>query len=191
MNIENLVGKIVKLKPLTREYFDEYMSMFSETVKQFLHVQESNSEVKYLETRLEKNSLFYCVFLNEQNKFSQANSILAQDRQDRAGKLIGAIEIRDLTESDGQLYSWINENYWGSGAYQEALALISKKYFEICKSEPDRFSKNSDAKCFYYTANVDVENLRSYFALKKFGFIDSGIKDGPYGKQYKLLLICK
>jgi hypothetical protein len=50
-------------------------------------------------------------------------------------------------------------------------------------------SENVRVKCKYYTANVDVENLRSYYALKKFGFIDSGIKNGPYGMQYKLFLV--
>lgn len=157
----NLVGEIVTLKILDKSYFQDYSKMFSETVKKFLHVQHDESEIKYLETRLENKSFFYCIFLNSENK------------------LVGAIEIRELTESDGQLYSWVNENYWGSGAYQEALNLISRKYFEV------------NPECKYYTANVDAENLRSYYALKKYGFIDSGIKNGPYGLQYKLLLVKK
>jgi hypothetical protein len=111
MGTDNLVGEIVTLKILDKSYFQGYMSMFSETVKKFLHVKHDESEIKYLETRLENKSFFYCIFLNTENK------------------LVGAIEIRDLSESDGQLYSWVNENYWGSGAYQEALAIISKKIF--------------------------------------------------------------
>lgn len=197
-----LVGKIVTLRPLDKSYFQDYMSMFSETVKKFLHVKHDESEIKYLETRLENKGFFYCIFLNTENKLSE-NKL--------ENKLIGAIEIRDLTESDGQLYSWVNENYWGSGAYQEALTLISKKYFEICdagikntgvcsteicdtgtcgvcdKSVGSR--TNATARCKYYTANVDAENLRSYYALKKFGFIDAGVKNGPYGLQYRLILL--
>lgn len=174
----NLVGEIVTLKILDRSYFQDYANMFSAKVKEFLHVQHDESEIKYLETRLENHSFFYCIFLNTENK------------------LIGAIEIRDLTESDGQLYSWVNENYWGSGAYQEALKLISKKYFETCNLKNiDAVNvgcgSNGNIRCKYYTANVDAENLRSYYALKKFGFIDSEIKNGPYGLQYKLLLVNK
>ena len=170
MSTNNLVGQIVTLKILDKSYFQDYANMFSETVKKFLHVQDSESEVKYLENRLENKSFFYCIFLNGQ--------LDAQEKLTES-KLVGAIEIRDLSESDGQLYSWVNENYWGSGAYQEALELISKKYFDV------------NPGCKYYTANVDTENLRSYYALKKFGFIDSGIKNGPYGMQYKLLLVNK
>lgn len=187
MNSENLVGEIVTLKILDKSYFQDYASMFSAKVKELLHVVHDESEIKYLDTRLENNSFFYCIFLNTEKK------------------LIGAIEIRDLSESDGQLYSWVNENYWGSGAYQEALYLISKKYFEDCDLENqgtgstsfsdkvniccDKSASKNNIKCKYYTANVDIENLRSYYALKKFGFIDYGIKNGPYGTQYKLLLV--
>lgn len=202
MNNEFLVGKIVTLKPLAKEYFQDYINMFSETVKKFLHVENSESEIKYLETRLEKidnkTRLFYCIFLNDKEAFSgdKKESSVEQkncgpDFRSAPEKLIGAIEIRDLTESDGQLYSWVNENYWGVGAYQEALALISQKYFQVCELCPDRFTKNPEARCQYYTANVDVENLRSYFALKKFGFLDAGVKNGPYGLQYKLIFLKK
>jgi RimJ/RimL family protein N-acetyltransferase len=215
MNSENLVGEIVTLKILDKSYFQDYASMFSEKVKEFLHVQHDESEIEYLENRLENKSFFYCIFLNEKvdGKGKERRDISGKDthlkfgdidQNNKAGKLIGAIEIRELTESDGQLYSWINENYWGSGAYQEALKLISKKYFETCNlkntcagsigcDNNGNFgsSSNGNVRCKYYTANVDAENLRSYYALKKFGFIDSGIKNGPYGPQYKLLLVNK
>ena len=156
-----LEGNLVILKPLQKIFFSEYLKMFSPTVKELLHVSSQESELEYLENRLQKQkegkTFFYCIFSKEENK------------------LIGAIEIRNLDETDSQLYSWLNEVYWGTGMYQEALLLISKEYFN-----------KTEETC--YNANVDVANIRSYYALKKHGFIDSGIKKGSFGKQYKLIL---
>lgn len=154
-------GRLVTLKPLKESFFTDYLKMFSPKVRELLHVVEQESELEYLQDRLEKQKegkiFFYCVFENKENT------------------LIGAIEIRNPQETDSQLYSWINEKYWGTGMYQEALSLVSEEYFE-----------KTDEK--YYNANVDVENMRSYKALKKHGFIDIGISKGPHGKQYKLIL---
>jgi len=161
MQGEEIAGELVTLKPLRKIYFGEYLKVFSEKVKELLHVSCDESELEYLEERLQRQkegkTFFYVIFENSENK------------------LIGAIEIRGIEETDSQLYSWVHEDYWGTGMYQEALALVSREYFDETK-EP------------FYNANVDVSNLRSYYALKKHGFIDSGVKKGPFGKQYKLIL---
>jgi len=156
-----LRGKLVTLKPLHESFFPQYLKMFSPKVRDLLHVSSKDSEITYLEDRLKKQkkgeTFFFCIFENKTNK------------------LIGAIEIRNPKETDSQLYSWLNEKYWGTGIYQEALALLSKKYFT-----------ETDEKM--YRAKVDISNLRSYKALKKHGFIDIGLKKGPHGKQYILVL---
>jgi RimJ/RimL family protein N-acetyltransferase len=135
--------------------------MFSPKVRELLHVSSKDSEIIYLEHRLEKQkkgeTFFFCIFEN------------------KSKKLIGAIEIRNPKETDSQLYSWLNEKYWGTGMYQEALGLLSKKYFNETNEK-------------IYRAKVDISNLRSYKALKKHGFIDVGLKKGPQGKQYILVL---
>ncbi|MFC1842577.1 GNAT family N-acetyltransferase [Candidatus Dependentiae bacterium] len=168
-----LKGKLVTLKPLKKIYFKDYLKMFSPKVRELLHAYSGESELEYLEDRLEKQKMgktfFYCIFLCGERK-------TGDDPEHSSGKtLVGAIEIRNPQETDSQLYSWVNENYWGTGVYQEALALVSKEYF----------SKTSE---ICYRANVDIDNPRSYYALKKHGFIDSGIKKGSHGKQYKLIL---
>jgi len=160
MKSGDLKGKIIMLRPLSKIYFSDYVKAFSPKVKELLHVSSGESELEYLQDRLEKQkkgkTFFYLIFENTENK------------------LIGAIEIRDPQETDSQLYSWIHEDYWGTGIYQEALGLVSKEYFDETQEKS-------------YNANVDITNLRSYYALKKQGFIDSGIKKGPFGKQYKLV----
>lgn len=87
--------------------------------------------------------------------------------------LVGAIEIRDNPEQ-GQLYCWIAQNHWGSGIFQHAIARAAQNYFD-----------QTDA--LYFTAHVDINNKRSYRALKKAGFADYGLCNGPRGKQYVLL----
>ncbi len=156
-----LIGNTVVLKVLQEQFFEEYLTMFSDIVCHWLHASRQY-ETDYLYARLNKikpyQTYFYCIF----EKFTK--------------NLIGAIEIRSKHESLGQLYSWINENYWSKGFYREALFLVSQEYF---KNEKERF----------FQAHVDIKNKRSYFALKKYGFIDSGIKDGPHGKQYQLIFV--
>lgn len=156
-----LQGEIITLRLLSTEFFSEYVKMFSPKVREMLHVSSANSELEYLEDRVEKikqrATFFYCIFDNHTNH------------------LIGAVEIRNELEAAGQLYIWIHENYWGSGSYQEALRLCAQEYF-----------KNSDRP--FFNAHVDVSNKRSYRALKKCGFAEMGFYKGPYGKQYDLIL---
>jgi len=156
-----LQGDLVTLRKLDPEYFNEYVRMFSPTVQELLHATSAQAELNYLEDRVEKmeqeKTLFYCIFSNATHQ------------------LIGAVEIRNEQEASGQLYIWLNENFWGTGFYQEAIRLISQEYF-----------RNSNRP--FFNAHVDVTNKRSYKALKKCGFAEHGFYKGPYGKQYDLVL---
>jgi RimJ/RimL family protein N-acetyltransferase len=150
-----IVGKKITLRLLDSKYFEEYHRMFSKIVRVALGLPETATleETKtFLTKKFEdlkngeksKNNnfeykVFYCIF----------------DNSDK--KLIGAIEIRELGNKDGQLGTWLNENYWGSGRYQEALDLILKNYFKF----HDFDSLN---------AYVRVVNIRSLKAHQKYGF---------------------
>lgn len=161
MGYHQLVGKVVTLKELDKRYFDDYLVMFSQAVRASLHVADQVVERSYLDQSLENH--------NDGKTFFYC----IFDNEDN--RLIGAIEIRNKLHARGQLGSWINENYWGGGRYREALQLISDAYFQ----KTDQSS---------YTAHVDVANERSYYAHKRAGFIDAGLIDGPWGKQYKLIM---
>lgn len=155
-----LQGDLITLRELDAEYFNDYTRMFSPTVQKLLHASSAQAELEYLEERLEKvaqgKTLFYCIFNNENNQ------------------LIGAVEIRNEDEAAGQLYIWLNEQFWGAGYYQEAVRLIAQEYFRR-SNRP------------FFNAHVDVSNKRSYKALKKVGFAEHGFYKGPYGKQYDLI----
>lgn len=161
MEYQKLLGKQVVLLPLQEEYIEQYLVMFSPKVRYALHVTNTESERDYLRNSLVEmhtgKTVFYVI-----------TDIL--DNQ-----LIGAIAIRDSQIYKGQLYSWLNETYWGSGRYQEALTLITDYYFQLTKA-------------LYITAHVDITNVRSHRALKKHGWADAGISQGPYGKQYELIV---
>ncbi len=161
MGKSDLVGQAVILKPLAHHYVDQYLHMFSPHVRHVLHVSSLDDERVYLQQQLleqkRDNTFFYCVF----------DKVLTQ--------LVGAIEIRNPAQHLGQLYCWLNEQFWGAGHFSESLALISQAYFSSSKDNLLR-------------AHVDVSNKRSYYALKKCGFADLGIKNGPFGKQYVLIL---
>ena len=153
------IGSIITLKELKESYFTDYMTMFSPKVRTLLHVSDQNTEYDYLVHCLKQHKKqIHFFFCIFDNKNNQ---------------LIGAINIRSPYDSRGQLESWLHETYWGGGRYQEALKLISDAYFE-------RSGVNQ------ITAHVDVDNMRSYKAHKKFGFLDTGMINGPHGKQYVL-----
>ena len=158
---KKLHGKNVYLQELQKTFFSDYIAAFSPRVRTLLHVAHVQSELDYVCARLEKLkaglTFFVCIF--DQN----------------TDQLIGALEIRDSTECASQLYSWLHEDYWGTGRYQEALSLATDEYF----LQNDKL---------FFNAHVDVSNKRSYYALKKQGFADIGFFDGPYGKQYKLVM---
>ncbi len=156
-----LPGELVTLSPLQEIHIENYLSSFSSTVMAALHVSTLQAERDYLQSCLQE--------MHEEKTFFY----LIHHAGDQ--KLIGAIAIRDPQKYPGQLYSWLNENYWGGGRYQEALALITQFYF-------------ARTQALFITAQVDITNTRSHRALKKYGFADSGISQGPYGKQFELIL---
>ena len=121
--------------------------MQSPTVKKPLYSPQNVSfewTRNHLEKEIAKDAIgkifLYIVFDNKDNK------------------LIGSVEIREKNNTDpGQFTCWINENYWGGGRFQEALDLIIKAYFKI---------KNVES----FNAHIEMWNLRSYYAFKKYGF---------------------
>lgn len=88
---------------------------------------------------------------------------------------IGALEIRP-PHYRSQLYNWINEQFWGNGYYQELLTTCIPAYFKHHPQETQ------------VQARVDISNVRSYYALKKYGFNDTGIFSGPREDQYELII---
>lgn len=160
MIVTELPGSLVTLRPLDQTHFNDYLTMFSHTVRQMLHVPDLSNELVYLQDRFEQQqqgkTCFFCIFDNIRTT------------------LIGALEIRDQAQHAGQLYCWINERYWGGGRCQEALALAAQAYFQLTQQQ-------------FFTAHVDVTNVRSYHALCKSGFAQAGFYNGPYGRQYQLI----
>jgi RimJ/RimL family protein N-acetyltransferase len=145
---DEIKGKKITLKRLKPEYAKDFHDVYSsEIVRKPLYIPlnvDLEWTKKYIQKKLTKEkigkTMIYVIFDNKDNK------------------LIGHVEIRDPKSTDpGQMGCWLNENYWGSGRIQEALDLISKEYFRV---------KNVNK----YNAHVEMWNLRSYYALKKFGF---------------------
>lgn len=157
--IQEKEGESIVLKVLHEDFFNHYLTMFSEKIRSLLDVSSQESERLYLEMQLEKvktlDTFFLCVF------------------EKGTCNLVGALEIRNQSYRS-QLYNWMNEKYWGNGYYQEALFLGLTFYFETHQDE------NS------VTARVDITNQRSYKALLKAGFKEIAIRKGPRGDQYLL-----
>lgn len=156
-----LDGQQVILRPLISAYFYDYLSQFSLPVCNALQINDPQSEFDYLKLCIKKIELnltiFNCIFIMQTNQ------------------LIGAIEIRHQPSSAGQLYSWLNHHWWGTGVFEIAMQLSARNYF--CLSGAQSFN-----------AHVYLENKRSYYALKKCGFVDDGMHDGWQGLQYNLVL---
>lgn len=102
------------------------------------------------------------------------NSFFYGITQKSSPTIIGAIEIRSPVYRS-QLYCWLNEHYWGKGYFQEAMQLVAIHYFKVT-------GHGTICAC------VDYENERSFYALKKVGFQEKRITQGPYGLQYELVL---
>lgn len=153
-------GQKVIVRPLHSTYFHAYITMFSLSVQRALHVTDVTSELTYLHEQLNKmqrgETFFYCIF------------------DSTSDQLIGAIEIRN-NHYRGQLYSWIHEDFWGNGRFQEALKLVAQVYFQATGLS-------------FFNAHVDIANQRSCKALKKCGAAHAGFCDGPYGKQYEMVI---
>lgn len=156
-----LVGGRVTLRMLCHDYIDAYLAMFSPIIRSILYVDSVESERAYLLERLEQQLqnqiFFYCIFDTITNQ------------------LIGAIEIRSPYSSRGQLYCWMNEQFWGASMFRWAIKLAVQSYFKATGR-------------LFLNAKVDVSNKRSYFALKRSGFADIGISQGPHDTQYELIL---
>lgn len=148
------------LESLTEEYVASYLASFSRIVQALVHVSDREAERVYVEECLikqkENKTFFYCIV-------QQKNTC------------IGAIEIRSEWEYLGQLYCWLNEQYWGIGIFQQAMVFAAHDYF-------------MQTNALFFTAHVDQGNKRSYWALKKCGFADFGFVAGPRGLQYRLAL---
>lgn len=160
MEIQELKGRDVTLRPLQLEYIDDYLKAFSPEVQTALFVDTPQAERDYLVEAIEKSgrgdAVFFCLFENLHNT------------------LIGAIEIRPSLQHSGQLYCWLNEGYRGKGILKDAMRLAAEAYFKLTGR-------------IFFNAHVDICNNRSYRALKKCGFADMGMSRGPRGMQYELI----
>ena len=137
-------GKVITIKPLQEQFFEEYHHMFSPVVRQAVGLtptSELHDTATFLKATMSdpQHLMFYCIFDNQTNN------------------LIGSVVIRTPDHPNGQLGAWLNENFWGGGRYQEALCLALKKYFEST-------GYNS------IFAFVEVNNERSLRAHQKMGF---------------------
>ena len=145
---------------LASQYIQSYLSHFSLVVQQSLRVHSIESEKQYIEHQLWAQSRGYTHFYCLIERAAQ--------------QVIGAIEIRNPIQFPGQLYCWLHESYWGKGYLREAMPTVADDYFEK--------THNSS-----FNAHVHHDNQRSYYALKKCGFIDDGMYDGPWGLQYNMI----
>jgi len=159
--IERLNGKNIILQNLQEQDEQAYLKAFSQEVRSALRVSSIESERLYLQEQFllqqQKKIYFYVIF----------------DKKTEV--LIGAVHVRSADFSPGQLYTWVHHDYWGMGAFQEAVLLASQDYFRHTGS-------------LYLDATVDCDNIRSYKALKKAGFADIGINEGQFGKQFVIIL---
>ena len=140
-----LIGKIVTLKRLHEEFFEEYHAMFSPLVRERLGIpptSELQQTIDFLKACMcdPQHLMFFCIFDNQTHK------------------LIGSIVVRSVDHPNGQLGSWVNENFWGGGRYQEALSLLLMYYFE-----------STDEHAIF--AFVAADNVRSLKAHQKMGFM--------------------
>jgi len=144
------------LKP---EYFASYLEHFSPRVQEQVRVSSVDQELAYLKHQYGSQTRGYTHF------YCLIDSVIEE--------VVGALEIRNPLQFPGQLYCWFHESYWGRGYLSEVMPCISQDYFE--RTDYDSFN-----------ARVDEGNKRSYYGLKKCGFFDEGIINGPWGVQYAL-----
>lgn len=148
----------VTIRSLVESDLDEYERLFTPHVQESLYVSSSAIERIYIKERIAQHetgtTFLFGVFCDDY--------------------LIGALEIRSALTSRGQLYCWLNEQFWGNGYFQTALDLAASFYFNHTNER-------------YITAHVYCDNMRSYRALKKAGFADAGYTMGSHGKQFELI----
>ena len=155
-----IIGSYLVLDQLQEIYISAYLDAFVEQVRARLHVPDVAAEHDYLLQRLPLITLQQTFFFVLLHSISRT--------------CIGAIEIRG-EEHPGQLYCWLHPDFWGKNYFQEAIQLAAHLYFSVTGA-------------LYFTARVDSDNVRSYYALKKTGFADYRLVDGAYGRQYELIL---
>lgn len=162
---DDVIGKSVVLRTLKEHYFIDIHNMFSADVRQWLEYPEYvdlEYTIRMLKYEMEESrlgrQLQYCIF----------------DAKDHC--FIGLIEVREKRDTDpGQFGCWLNERYRGGGRIQEAIKLISNIYFRLHKVDS-------------FTAHVRLWNKRSYNALLKAGFKDTGKFFYEDGKPTRYLL---
>lgn len=152
---------MVELKDLDYSHIAIYKKLFEPNLWPYLQVACWEDEEAYLElclTRKERGipTFFYLIYAPKENAY------------------VGAIQIRLPDENPGQLYCWINKQYWGKGYLQEAIKKTATIYF-------------NETGLTEFTARVYCENPRSYKALLKAGFEPVGIGSGLYGNQWILI----
>jgi RimJ/RimL family protein N-acetyltransferase len=167
-----IASSLVTIRSLRTEFIGAYLEHFSPAVRASLHATSLETEREYLAARLDSTKNLVGETVGGAKKDKMFFYCIFEARQEA---LIGAIEIRARDESAGQLYCWINEKYWGAGHFQQALKLAAQEYF-------------AQTGELFFTAHVDVANMRSYGALRKAGFAPLGFHAGPNGKQHVLLL---
>lgn len=158
---DKIITQNYRILPLELQYFSSYLEQFSAAVCEPLRVKSIDAEREYLHVALEKQVK------------GETHFYLVVERQ--FDRVIGAVEIRDPEQSRGQLYTWLNERYWGTGIFQEVIREVAADYFTKTQAR-------------YFDATVEVNNVRSYRALKKAGFADLGIQEGAWGRYYVLVL---
>ncbi len=158
-------GNLVILRKLKESYFIDFHNMFSRDVRQNIEFPEYidlDYTIRYLKYEMERDrtgkQLLYCIFDAKENR------------------LIGTLEVRAKNDKDpGQFGCWLNERYRGGGRIQEAIQLITNVYFRLT-NEPS------------FTAHVRLWNKRSYRALLRAGFTDTGKFYYEDGKPTRFLL---
>lgn len=158
--MDPIIGSHIILRQFGYMDIASYLEAFVPIVQHGLHVSSVQAEHAYLVDRLTKIKERKTLFFII---FEKVNNVC-----------IGAIEIRGR-EHSGQLYCWLHPRYWGKKFFRESLMLASRVYFSLTNA-------------LYFTARVDIDNIRSYKALKKCGFVDYQLVEGAYGKQFELLL---
>lgn len=154
------IGSELLLDELKYHHISSYLNAFVEPVRTCLHVPTLEAEHAYLLERLP--------MIEQKRTFFYV--LLTPSQRE----CIGAIEIRGQ-EHPGQLYCWMHPDFWGKNYFARALQCAAHLYFVM-------------SGALYFTAHVDTDNMRSYYALKKCGFADYHITQGAYGRQYELIL---
>lgn len=162
---DEVIGEKVVLRLLHERYFIDYHNAWSRDVRQGLEFPEDidlDYTIRFLRYELENfnkgKQITYCVFEAQSNV------------------LVGAVDIREKTPTSmGQFGWWLNEKYRGKGLIQEAAKLIANVYFRLY--DVDSFE-----------VHVRLWNKRSYYALVKAGFVDTGTFFYEDGKPARHIL---